>query len=242
MFSLLSFGFLLGIRHALESDHIATVASLASTHANRRQMIRQGLAWGIGHSITLFLFGFVVLWVDTLIPNTLASGLEMAVGALMIMLGIDVIRRAWKSNFHFHTHQHDDGKIHLHAHSHTDQEMAKHDQSESHQHKHVVKEQFPLRALLIGLVHGMAGSAALILLFLDRIEQTWQGLLYIGLFSVGSIAGMFLFSIVISVPLGITARKVSVLHRAIQYTVGLMTMGLGLSLFLSQLNAFTGII
>lgn len=228
MLSLLSLGFLLGIRHALEADHIATVASLASSHPSRSQMIRQGLAWGMGHSLTLLFFGAIVLWMDRLISEQLATGLEMAVGALMIFLGADVVRRVFKTGFHFHAHRHNDGQIHFHAHCHAENKSVKDHQGLVHHHIH--KNQFPLRALLIGLVHGMAGSAALVLLVVDQIGSLWSGLLYVSVFGVGSIAGMLIFSIVISIPLAFSAKKSQIFHNGLQLSIGLLTSGLGLIL------------
>lgn len=206
MTSLLTFGFLLGIRHAMEADHIATVASLASTNASRRQMLRQGIAWGVGHSLTLLLFGGVVLWMDMLVPEQLASGLEMAVGAMMVLLGIDVLRRA--------------SKIQIPVINANDRDRKAVDDSQV----------FPLRALLMGLLHGSAGSAALILLFVDRIDSLISGLSYILLFSLGSIAGMVVFSLAISIPLLATAEKMRHVHRTLQLTIGCCTGGVGLFL------------
>ncbi|MDH3389820.1 MAG: urease accessory protein, partial [Gammaproteobacteria bacterium] len=100
MTGFLFLGFMLGIRHALEADHIATVATLACSQASRGQILRQGLTWGIGHSFTLMLFGVIVLSVNSLVPERLVMGLEIAVGCLMILLGLDVIRKAVKSRIH----------------------------------------------------------------------------------------------------------------------------------------------
>ena len=233
MFSLLTFGFLLGIRHALEADHLATVASLASSHTSRQQMIRQGFAWGIGHSLTLLLFGSMVLWMDAAISDRLAATLESVVGFMMILLGLDVIRRAIKSRIHFHLHDHS-GKKHFHAHSHTQRELQQHNEAPAHQHPH--PNSLPLRALIMGLVHGMAGSAVLILLFVERTQSVWQGILSIVLFSIGSIAGMLLFSMVISLPLGLTTKKLTTLHHGFQIVIGLATVGLGVLLFAREIS------
>ncbi len=234
MTSLLTFGFLLGIRHALEADHIATVASLAcdQTHS-KRQMIQQGLAWGLGHSITLFGVGGVVLWMDTLVPEKLALALEMTVGAMMIVVGIGVIRRGLQSHFHVHAHRHASGEIHIHGHSHTKEQIEHHGDIHAHRHKH--RELLPIRALLMGLIHGAAGSAALLLLFFAKIDSVVNGLLYICLFSVGSMVGMLLFSIAISVPLTLSAKRLTQFHRKIQYAVGGITAGIGLTLLIAGL-------
>lgn len=245
MVSLLFVGFLLGVRHALEADHIATVASLVSTHPSRSQMIRQGFAWGIGHSLTLLLIGSIVLWSDQLIPQQVASGLEMAVGAMMIVLGIDVLRRARKSRVHFHTHKHPDGVVHFHAHSHEQtgaeepgappsltltgsiRPAAAHSQKP---HDHLHPKSWPLRALSMGLLHGMAGSAALVLLFVDQVESAATGVLYILLFGAGSILGMLVFSLIISIPLSLTSKHMGRLHHGLQIGIGVITSGIGLML------------
>ncbi|TQV75982.1 urease accessory protein [Exilibacterium tricleocarpae] len=208
MTSLLAFGFLLGIRHALEADHIVTVASLASTHRSQRQVVRQGLAWGVGHSLTLLLFAGVVLWLDTLIPEGLATGLEMLVGALMIVLGIDVVRR---------------GRA-------TGQAVPAAFAAPGGD-----REQLPLRALAMGLIHGMAGSAALILLFVERMNSVLQGLAYVVIFSIGSLAGMLLFSVVISFPLGFTAKNFARFHTGLRLGIGLLTAAIGLVLIVERL-------
>ena len=226
MTGFLFLGFMLGIRHALEADHIATVATLACSQASRGQIVRQGIAWGVGHSLTLMLFGAIVLSVNGLVPERLAMGLEMAVGCLMILLGVDVIRRALKSRIHFHTHHHDDGEVHFHAHSHAENGRAKRHKELPHKHAH--HKQIPLRALLLGLIHGMAGSAALVILVVDQIDSMWMGMLYIALFGVGSIAGMLLFTMVISIPLAISARTRGGLHSSLQLSIGGLTCCFGL--------------
>ena len=245
MTSLLFVGFLLGIRHALEADHIATVASLASTFPNRWQVVRQGVAWGFGHSVMLLLVGAVVLWSDTMIPEQMAHGLEMAVGALMIVLGLDVLRRAWRDKVHFHLHQHKDGTQHFHAHSHHDQpqnfrlapfiqpQLGLEYKHGHHNHSH--KKDWPLRALFMGIIHGMAGSAALILLFVDQVDSISTGLAYITIFGLGSILGMFVFSLVISVPLGMTAKKLTRVHTGLQFSIGVVTSALGVGLLVAPI-------
>lgn len=232
MISLLTFGFILGIRHSLEADHIATVASLASNHTSRYQVMRQALAWGIGHSFTLLLFSAAVLWMDTLIPERLASTLELAVGVMMVLLGADVIRRIIKSRIHFHAHKHGDKK-HFHAHQHSHYEWQQHDKVSTHEHSH--QKHLPLRALIMGLIHGMAGSAVLVLLFIERFQSLWQGVLCITLFSIGTIAGMLLFSLALSLPLGMTAKKLTVFNSGLQVAIGLITIGIGLFLVIEQL-------
>lgn len=225
MLSLLFLGFIIGMRHALEADHFAAVATLGSEGLSTKQAIRHGVAWGLGHSITLFLFGTLVLLFDQLIPEQLAESLEIAVGAMLILLGLDVLWRAYKNRVHYHLHRHDNESPHFHAHSHAGE--SEHAKS---RHKHLHDKDFPMRALLIGLIHGMAGSAALILLTLDSVPTIGLGLAYIALFGLGSIVGMGLLSMIISIPIRASSKKLSWLHNGLQFTIGLGTLGIGASI------------
>ncbi|HHH38532.1 MAG TPA: urease accessory protein [Sedimenticola sp.] len=223
--SLLFLGFLLGMRHALESDHLAAVASLATRSPSLGQTIRQGAAWGLGHTLTLFLFGSAVLLLDRVVPERLAQGLEFAVGIMLLILGLDVLRRLRRERLHFHAHRHDDGTLHLHLHAHREGEP--HQPLHRHPHPRPEPAGFPVRALLVGLMHGMAGSAALILLTLQTVQSPLTGLLYIALFGVGSIAGMAAISVVIAVPLRLSANRLGWLHQGLMALIGVTTIGIG---------------
>jgi ABC-type nickel/cobalt efflux system permease component RcnA len=220
MVSLLVLGFFIGMRHALEADHVAAVSSLATRSASPRECVRQGVFWGLGHTFTLFLFGSTVLLVDRALPERLASGLELAVGLMLVALGVDVLRRLAKDRVHFHLHEHEDGVRHFHGHSHAGESA-----NGAHGHGHWRK--VPLRALVVGLVHGMAGSAALILLTLESVPSVAAGLLYILLFGAGSIAGMALLSVVIAVPLRFSAAGLTRLHGLLHGSIGLATVAIG---------------
>lgn len=118
LLSILFVGFLLGIKHATEADHLAAVATLATRRGTLLDALRQGAAWGLGHTVTLLLFGGVVLALGRSIPPQMEQTLEMVVGLMLIVLGADVLRRLWQQRIHFHAHAHGDGSVHLHAHSH----------------------------------------------------------------------------------------------------------------------------
>ncbi len=227
MTSLLFLGFLIGMRHALDADHLAAVATIASQQQSIKSSIRHGAVWGLGHTITLFLFGSLVILMDTVIPQQLAEFLEMAVGVMLIALGIDVISRVIRQRIHYHVHRHGDGQAHFHAHSHSGE--GKH-ASSAHQHSH--DSRFPLRTLFIGLMHGMAGSAALILLTMETIDSMWYGMFYILLFGIGSMLGMALLSFVIAIPLKASASGLTWMHNGLQLSIGLFTTGLGLIIVL----------
>lgn len=218
---LATFGFLLGMRHALEADHVAAVASLSTRSTSLGQAVRLGAVWGLGHTLTLFVVGAIVLVADTVVPERVAKGLELAVGFMLVGLGLDVLRRLVRDRVHFHVHEHAEGVTHFHAHSHA--EMSR----DSHGHEHG----FPGRALAVGFMHGMAGSAALILLAMVKAPTIGAGLLYIAIFGAGSILGMALLSVVISIPLRYSSRSkskaMSWFHQGLQGTIGVATVVIG---------------
>lgn len=221
--TLLLLGFLIGMRHAMETDHLAAVASLATRDQTMRDTIRQGAVWGTGHTLTLFLFGSLVLLMDAVIPQTLAAALEFTVGLMLLALGVDVLRRLLRERIHFHRHRHADGSLHLHAHSHSGER----EHPAVHVHGHREPPAFPLRALLVGMMHGMAGSAALILLTLQAAQTTLAGITYIALFGIGSIAGMAMLSVIIAVPLRYSAASLTWVHNGLQAAIGIITIAIG---------------
>lgn len=222
MLSILMFGFLLGLRHAFEADHVAAVASMATRSTSLAEGIRVGATWGIGHTLTLLLFGSIVIFSDSLIPETMALSLEFVVGMMLVALGLDVIYRMRKERIHFHVHEHADGIKHFHAHSHAGE--GEHSDS-AHQHKH--KKKFPLRPLFVGMMHGMAGSAALILLTLQTVQTPAMGFVYILIFGLGSVGGMAVMAMIIMVPLRHSAKRLTHVYGRIQTTIGIATLGLG---------------
>ena len=221
MTSIIFLGFLIGMQHALEADHVAAVASLATRNRSVRDTVRQGVSWGLGHALTLFLFGGLVVVMDTVVPEHFAQGLELAVGFMLVMLGFDVLRRLARERIHFHSHRHGE-TLHFHAHSH--QPGLDHT-NDPHHHEHPGR--FPVRALFVGIMHGMAGSAALIILALNSVTSIAQGLGYIAMFGVGSILGMAVLAVVISLPLRYTSRSLTWAHNGLKAMVGLVTIGLG---------------
>jgi ABC-type nickel/cobalt efflux system permease component RcnA len=139
------------------------------------------------------------------------------------LLGADTLNCLRRERMHFHAHRHPDGVAHFHAHSHRG-EGRPHDAAR-HEHQH--PRSFPARALLVGMVHGMAGSAALILLSLEALRSPAWGLAYITIFGLGSILGMAALSAAIAVPLRLTSRHLSRAHGGLSAAVGLTTLVLG---------------
>jgi len=221
--SLLLLGFLLGMRHALDADHLAAVATLATRSQSVGRTVGLGVAWGMGHTLTLMLFGGAVLLLGLVVPLRAAEALELAVGVMLAGLGANVLYRLWRDRVHFHWHRHDDGIAHVHAHGHAG-ETGPH---EALQHSHWHWRDFPVRALMVGMVHGMAGSAALILLSLEAADSVAWGLGYIVIFGFGSILGMALMSVAIAVPLRLTSRYLTRAYGSLTAAVGLATFALG---------------
>ena len=223
--AILLLGLLLGMRHALDADHLAAVATLVTRSRSVGHTVLQGVAWGAGHTLTLLLFGGAVLVLGLVLPEPAAAALELAVGVMLVALGAELLYRLWRRRVHFHAHRHADGAAHFHAHAH-EQDLP-HD-PDRHEHSHG----FPLRALLVGMVHGMAGSAALILLSLEALRTPAWGLVYIAVFGIGSIAGMAALSVVIAIPMRLTSRRLALgrldrAHGGLSALVGLATVLLG---------------
>jgi hypothetical protein len=221
MFGILGLGFLLGMQHALEADHIAAVSSIAARRTDTLDIVKHGLTWGLGHTLTLFIFAGAAILVGQAIPEHLAQPLETAVGVMLVGLGANVLWRLWRDRVHFHLHGHGDGTTHIHAHSHRN-ETTPHARS-SHEHQHG----FRWRSLLVGLMHGMAGSAALLVLTVSQVSNPVYGMLYVALFGVGSMLGMGALSTAIAVPLVVSARWLTWLNHGLQGVVGTITVAIG---------------
>ncbi len=227
MFGILGLGFLLGMQHALEADHIAAVSSIAARRSHVGDIVRHGLTWGLGHTLTLFVFAGAAIWLGSAIPEHVARPLETAVGIMLVGLGAHVLWRLWRDRVHFHRHGHDDGTVHIHAHSHAG-ETRSHARA-PHAHGHAQNFGFRWRTLLVGLMHGMAGSAALLVLAVSQAASPVIGLGYVALFGVGSMIGMAVLSMVIAVPLVVSARWLTWANRGLQGAVGVVTIAIGVT-------------
>lgn len=224
MKSLLVLGLLMGMRHAMEADHLAAVASLATRSRGFRGTVMRGAVWGLGHTLTLALVGGACLLLQTTVPERVARTLEFSVGLMLLVLGAEVLWRLCRRRIHVHVHRHDDGTVHLHAHRHAPAEAV----LDPGPHRHPHPEGFSGRALAIGMVHGLAGSAALVLMALPGAGSFGLGLAYIALFGFGSILGMAALSAVIALPLRGAARYLTGLVNGLESLVGLATLGIGL--------------
>lgn len=188
-------GFVVGMRHALEADHVAAVASLAVRGAGSAGTARLGALWGLGHAAAIMVVGGAVLLGGAQLPRSWPLVFESMVGLMLLALGIDALK--WR-------------------------------QTDAVGGAPSVPPQ--RRALLVGIVHGMAGSAALVLLMAGTAQSTMLGLLQLALFGVGSIGGMVLLSLALSLSLRNAAIRALALHRTVVGMVGFVTALLGLCL------------
>lgn len=228
MFGMLGLGFLLGMQHALEADHIAAVSSIAARQTGAGDIVKHGLTWGLGHTFMLFVFAGAAILLGHAIPGHLTRPLETAVGIMLVGLGLNVLWRLWRDRIHFHKHGHDDGKIHFHAHSHAGEKL-QHARS-PHAHRHG----FRWRSLIVGLMHGMAGSAALLVLAASQVTSPVYALMYVIIFGIGSMIGMGALSAIIAVPLVVSARMLTWVNRSLQIVVGVATIVIGSSAIYSM--------
>jgi len=234
MFSILLLGLLIGMQHALEADHVAAVASIAARQSSLRRIVAHGAVWGLGHTVTLMLFAGAAILLGVGIGAELAGWLEAAVGVTLILLGGHLLYRLWRDRIHFHSHRHEGGLVHFHAHSHRGE--AGEEPGEPHRdraHDHAHPRGLPVRTLLVGMMHGMAGSAALLILTASTVADPWLAVAYVAVFGLGSIAGMAALSAVIALPLGYTARALTWANRSIQGLIGLGTTALGITIVAS---------
>jgi ABC-type nickel/cobalt efflux system permease component RcnA len=229
----LTLGFSLGLRHALDPDHLVAVSTIVSEHKSLARSSLVGTFWGLGHTASLFIIGLVVILLRSSIPDRVALWMEMGVAVMLISLGANVIWRVGRERgfkIHTHAHTHDDQSLHEHVHFHSQAD---------HDHRHRIFR-FGRRPFVVGMVHGVAGSAALTLGVLTTIPSVTLGLVYIVVFGLGSIGGMLLMSAIIGAPFAVTARRFSKINGGIRLLAGLFSVVFGLMLawnLLSEINA-----
>ena len=217
--AILGLGFFLGLKHATEADHLAAVITIVSGRKSIWNSALVGGLWGLGHTISLFVAGIFVLLLNFQISERTERALEFCVGLMLTILGLNVFRKLVKGGkLHFHTHEHG-GREHVHPHIHESEP------DEAHTHHGL---SLSPRALFIGMVHGMAGSAALMLLVIPTIDSRSLGLFYIVIFGVGSIGGMMLMSLLVSLPFRLTEFKFERINRLMQIAAGVISVSLGL--------------
>jgi hypothetical protein len=219
-------GLLLGMQHATDADHLAAVATLATREHSLARALRLGAAWGLGHSLVLLVVAAAVAGLGWVIPSQWALRFEQAVGVLLIVLGARLAWRLYKERMHFHGHGHAGRAPHFHGHSHTPRaasEPKRPHASDPHRHAH----RLPAASMLVGMLHGLAGSAALALLALGVLPTPMMQMTYVAVFGIGSIAGMAFLTGALSVTLRLTAKRLTALHRSFTIVIACSSMAIG---------------
>ncbi|MHB8838754.1 MAG: HoxN/HupN/NixA family nickel/cobalt transporter [Gemmatimonadaceae bacterium] len=188
-------GFLLGLRHATDADHVVAVTAIVARERTMRRAAWIGALWGIGHSITVFVVGGAIIAFRLVIPPRMGLVLEFGVALMLIVLGFSNLRAAAPAHDHGHPHDFDMRK-----------------------------------PLLIGTVHGLAGSAAVAILVLAAIPQTVWAFAYLVVFGVGTIAGMMLVTMILAAPAMYAGERMARLHGGIRLAAGALSLGFGLLL------------
>jgi len=229
--AVLSLGFFLGLKHATDADHVVAVTTFVSRERSLLRSCWIGLFWGTGHTLSLAVAGSLIILFKLNISERLTGWLELGVAAMLVFLGARVLYQAWKENLrlHRHSHSHVPGtKPHSHWHLHTP----------GHTDEHTGWLHFSIRPLVVGMIHGAAGTGALMLLVLSTIHSPLQALMYIVIFGVGSVAGMLVVSFLLAVPLQWAAQNVASGYRFIQAAAGVLSCAFGIYLGADILGKF----
>ncbi len=213
LLAILALGFFLGMRHATDSDHVVAITTIVSRERSPRAALGIGALWGLGHSVTILLVGGAIVLFGWVIPPRVGLSMEMSVAVMLIVLGAmnlsSLLSRIGQA-------------AHSHAHA-----TPPAPPSPEHEHAHV---RGPLRPLAIGVVHGLAGSAAVALLVLATIKSASMALLYLAIFGAGTVAGMMLLTLAMAVPISAMSRRFDNLELGLSRVTGLVSIAFGLFL------------
>ena len=224
--TVLIIGFTLGLKHATEVDHVVAISTIVSQHKNVFRSAIVGALWGAGHTASLLVVGAIALLLRVAIPERVSGLLEFGVALMIIGLGISALWRGLRKGTQIHVHEHShDGLKHKHIHFHEHEK--KHEPSSTSRHSHTVSR-VGIKPLLIGTMHGLAGSGALTLLVLTQINSSLIGFLYLAIFGLGSIVGMVLMSGLLGLPFALTSRNLDQIHRQLQTVAAALSICFGI--------------
>jgi high-affinity nickel-transport protein len=249
LLSIIALGFFLGMRHATDPDHVIAVTTIVSRQRSIRHAALIGILWGLGHTITIFLVGSAIILFGVVIPPKLGLTMELSVGLMLILLGVLNLAGFTRWITETFTPQSPDapGHPHLHSHAHTHQQgdfvhaHPHHHEPENHGH---AEDATPVgwmdrifgqlglyqavRPLAVGLVHGLAGSAAVALLVLTTIRDPRWAIAYLLVFGVGTIAGMMLITAAIALPFKYSQSRFARLNRGLAVASGIISIAFGI--------------
>ena len=241
LLTVIGVGFLLGVRHATDPDHVIAVTTIVSRQQSIRHAGLIGILWGLGHTITILFVGAAIILFNLAIPPRIGLAMELAVGLMLILLGILNLTGVtqWVTNrltpahpevIHSHTHTHG-GYVHEHVHGH-EPDVHLHLEQQPQGHFQSVLQRMGIyqfvRPLAVGIVHGLAGSAAVALLVLATIGDPRWAIAYLLVFGIGTIAGMMLITMLIGVPFAYTGKRFAPFNRGLGIVSGLISLAFGL--------------
>ncbi|MFZ0801773.1 MAG: high-affinity nickel-transport family protein [Terriglobales bacterium] len=243
LLTIIGIGFLLGIRHATDPDHVIAVTTIVSRQRSIRHAGLIGMLWGVGHTITILGVGAAIILFNLVIPPRIGLTMELAVGLMLILLGVLNLAGVtqWVTDrfmpahsheevIHAHWHTHGgDGHSHVHGH-HPEVHLHLEDQPKGALQRMLARVGLYqlLRPLAVGIVHGLAGSAAVALLVLTTIRDPRWAIVYLLVFGVGTIAGMMLITVIIGAPFAYTGKRFVNLNRGLGVASGLISVAFGL--------------
>jgi len=213
-------GFGLGLQHSFDADHLVAMSTMVGRSGSVPRAAVVGVIWGLGHTVALLAAALAVLALRLSVAPATADALEVGVGIMLMVLGGDLLLHALDGvlRIHSHAHVHERG-VHRHLHVHVRPAV-------THEHGHPAPIRRPF---LVGMMHGLAGSAALMLAVLGTIGDAWTGLLYVAVFGCGTIVGMLALSTLLGLPFALGARRSASLAIRLQVVVGLGAVAFGLS-------------
>jgi high-affinity nickel-transport protein len=216
--TVLGLGFGLGLRHALDVDHLAAVSTIVSQRRGLWRSSLVGVVWGLGHTTSLLAVAIGVIGLHAEIPEWLGQGLELGVAVMLVVLGLRLLHAVVRGEtLHAHVHAHA-GHPHVHPHRHAVDEAA-HDHGAGHR-----------RPFLVGLVHGLAGSGGLMLAVAAAIPDPLLALAYVAIFGVGSIGGMAIMSGLFAIPSLVTTARFAGAGRWLRAGAAVASVGVGIAL------------
>ena len=229
IFSALFLGLILGFKHSTDGDHVVAVSTMAKNFKNIFKSLWVGVSWGLGHSTPLLILGTLILFIKESLMEfyeSVAKYFEFGVAIMLVLLGAQVFYKLFNGSMHIHSHDHDDDHTHLHgSHDHDDEDDDHHDQ------RHPLLTLFPFfrpKSFVIGLIHGMAGSAAVMLAILPTTPSIFTGILFLILFSVGTMLSMSIMTIILALPFKYNSSEK--LSNYIISSFGFLSIALGLAL------------